>query len=477
MTTTAYRSRVETTGAGFGGLVRAELTKLVTVPRWLLTLAAAVLLSVLVAGLAALGAGQDNSGGDGGGPPVAHNPLEPFQDRGHFVHRELTGDGDLIVRVDSQEGGGWAKAGLMIRAAEEPGADYAAVMVTPEHGVRFKSGTGTDLAGSSAASPTWLRLTLTGTTVTALESPDGINWTGVGTVELPGLPAKTLAGLFVAVPDEVVVTRQFGTESISGNTVETTAVFGSLAFTGDLAPEWGEREHPTGPAVTDDRTGYTVSGTAVTVTGTGDLGPDMFSPDATRMTLTSVLIGLCAVISLAVLFITAEYRRGMIRTSFLVSPARGRVLLAKAIVIGGAGFAAGLLAALGSFALASAGGVVPPLPDLFAWPVLRALIGTGVMVAAAAILALAVGSLIRHSAVAIALVLLALLVPQVAASGLPLSAANWVERLTPAAGFAVQQTVARYDVAIGPEAGLAVLCAYAAAAMAFALWRQKRRDA
>ena len=42
------------------------------------------------------------------------------------------------------------------------------------------------------------------------------------------------------------------------------------------------------------------------------------------------------------MFITAEYRRGLIRTTLAASPRRGRVLAAKAIVIGAVTFAAGL---------------------------------------------------------------------------------------------------------------------------------------
>ena len=45
------------------------------------------------------------------------------------------------------------------------------------------------------------------------------------------------------------------------------------------------------------------------------------------------------------MFITAEYRRGLIRTTLAASPRRGRVLAAKAIVIGAVTFVAGLAAA------------------------------------------------------------------------------------------------------------------------------------
>jgi ABC-type transport system involved in multi-copper enzyme maturation permease subunit len=74
-------------------------------------------------------------------------------------------------------------------------------------------------------------------------------------------------------------------------------------------------------------------------------------------------------------------------------------------------------------------------------------------------------------------VVLLLFIPQILASGLPLSAALWLGRITPAAGFAIQQTVERYDSAISPWAGFGVLCAYTAAALAAAYWLLRRRDA
>jgi hypothetical protein len=62
-------------------------------------------------------------------------------------------------------------------------------------------------------------------------------------------------------------------------------------------------------------------------------------------------------------------------------------------------------------------------------------------------------------------------------------------RLTPAAGFSIQQTTRQYDhvsriclpedgcVYDQPWAGFAVICAYALVTMAVALWLLPRRDA
>jgi ABC-type transport system involved in multi-copper enzyme maturation permease subunit len=75
------------------------------------------------------------------------------------------------------------------------------------------------------------------------------------------------------------------------------------------------------------------------------------------------------------------------------------------------------------------------------------------------------------------------------ASVLPTSAANWILRLTPAAAWAIQQTVPRYPQVISqytpsagffplsPWAGFAVLCVYAVAALVLASSQLRRRDA
>lgn len=88
---------------------------------------------------------------------------------------------------------------------------------------------------------------------------------------------------------------------------------------------------------------------------------------------------------------------------------------------------------------------------------------------------------------ALALVLL----PHVLAttSLLPVEVSRWLLRVTPAAGFAVQQSIPEYPQVLafhGPQAGyyplppwagLAVLCCYAALALGLAAVRLNRSDA
>ena len=123
--------------------------------------------------------------------------------------------------------------------------------------------------------------------------------------------------------------------------------------------------------------------------------------------------------------------------------------------------------------------------------VVRMAAGTAAMLAVAAVLALALGAALRRSAIAVTAVIALIILPYLVAvtNALPVGADNWLMRLAPAAGFAVQQTIPNYpqvsnacSVAQGcyplaPWAGFAVLCAWAAAALGLALLLLRRRDA
>ncbi|WP_406289029.1 ABC transporter permease subunit [Embleya sp. NBC_00896] len=476
-TRTPYRSTVTGGRDTFRGLLRAEWTKLRSVPRWLLTLTAAVLLIVLVGLLLAAGSRSVAHVGGGTGERPKIKSAEHFDDGGHFVRRELAGDGELVARVVAQErGGGWAKAGLMIRAGDGWGAAFAAIMITPDHGVRLQSGYDSDTIGRRGTVPRWLKLVRAGHGVTTYESADGVAWNRVGKVDLGALPEVAQVGLFVAVPDKVEVERQFGGEGISGQTADTQATFDHVSLTParpQPAAPWKDRPRSSPPGTSTETAG------TFTLTGSGEIGPSRYGDDDIRTILSGVLVGLMAIVALAVLSVTSEFHRGMIRTTFATSPRRGRVLAAKTVVIGSVTFVAGLIAAFGAFLatrpLLRSGNRIPA--GLSDPNVLRAVVGTAALLALIAVFALAVGTILRRGAPAITIVLVLLLAPRIIATGLPVSTAVWLERLTPAAGFAIQQTFRRYDTAIGAWPGLAVLAGYTALALAVALWRLRRRDA
>src|SRR6185437_6360924 len=191
-------------------------------------------------------------------------------------------------------------------------------------------------------------------------------------------------------------------------------------------------------------------------------------------------VGLLALVVVAALFVTAEYRRGLIRLTLAATPARGRVLAAKSVVVAVAGFAAGLL---GAAVAVLAGSAITRARGYYAFPVsaateARVIVGTAVLTAVASVLALAIGTIVRRGAATVATVIVVIVVPYFLAesAALPLAAGDWVLRVAPAAGFALQQPYPVYhQVAmlyapvsgyfpLSPLAGLAVLAAWTAAA-------------
>jgi ABC-type transport system involved in multi-copper enzyme maturation permease subunit len=121
---------------------------------------------------------------------------------------------------------------------------------------------------------------------------------------------------------------------------------------------------------------------------------------------------------------------------------------------------------------------------------LRLILGTGLLLALASILAMAVGSVLRRSSAAVAGVIVLIVLPYLlAVSVLPLSAAQWVLRFSPAAAFAIQQSATQWAQVdnvytpaggyfpLSPVAGLGVLVLWTAAALGLATVLLRRRDA
>lgn len=199
------------------------------------------------------------------------------------------------------------------------------------------------------------------------------------------------------------------------------------------------------------------------------------------------------VIVVAVLFITAEYRRGPIGGTLLDSMQPRRVLTAKAIVIGAATFAVGLATTivavpLGKQILRANGNYILPVTSLTE---LQIVVGTAALLAVAAVFALALGALFRRRVPAVTAGIAVVVLPYILAvtNILPLGASQWLLRPTLAAGFAIQQSIPEHPQVIGlylphagyyplaPWAGLAMLCGYTALAFGLAICRLRRRDA
>jgi ABC-type transport system involved in multi-copper enzyme maturation permease subunit len=527
-TATPYRPGQQTGRDGFAQLLRAEWTKFRTVRGWIIGLLVALLVML---GLGLFGAGgsssscQSTSGGptrsDQGcstvNPPVGPGG-EAVSDSFYLVRQPLSGNGSITVRVTSltgliPSGNGpvlgnqpglvpWAKAGIIIKASTQPGSAYAAMMVTADHGVRMQDNFTGDTAGQpgavTASDPRWLRLTRSGDTITGYDSADGTHWTQVGTVQLAGLPPTVQAGLFAASPAYQDISQGLGGgENGTIAPSQDTGVFDHVSRSGTWPAGTWTGDY-IGAAYGSGIGGYHQAGGRFTVTGSGDIAPAVpGQAGGEDLTVTVFLVGtfagLIAVIVVATMFITAEYRRGLIRVTLTASPRRGRVLAAKAIVIGSVAFVTGLVAA----AAAVIFGTQLARGRVYVFPVsglteVRMVLGTAALVAVAAVLALAVGTMLRRSAAAVTVVIVVIVLPYLLGivSVLPAGVADWVLRITPAAAFAVQQAVPQYPQVtalyspsarggyfpLAPWAGFAVLCGWAAIAVALALVLLRRRD-
>jgi ABC-2 type transport system permease protein len=120
------------------------------------------------------------------------------------------------------------------------------------------------------------------------------------------------------------------------------------------------------------------------------------------------VFGVPVLMVLAAMTVTGEYRSGMIRTTFMATPNRSLVLVAKAIVA--AVFSAAYAAAMTVAAVAVGRLMAPPLVGShlsFVDPATWRLIGAITLYAAlTAVLGVGVAALLRHSAGAVAVLLL-----------------------------------------------------------------------
>ncbi|OEJ24984.1 ABC transporter [Streptomyces agglomeratus] len=144
----------------------------------------------------------------------------------------------------------------------------------------------------------------------------------------------------------------------------------------------------------------------------GSSGADLGETPVLSLGFFGVLLGAIPVITLGVMTVASEYGTGMIRTTLTACPSRSRVLTAKAIVFFLLAFAITLVttAAVGALHTAMLDGSEPTGT---AW--LRATVGVSLYVATLGLLSLAIGSLIRHSAGAITIMIGLVLLPLVLA--------------------------------------------------------------
>jgi len=140
----------------------------------------------------------------------------------HLTARQLCGNGEIIARVASVSGGGWA--GITLRESLAPGSKLVALKTQSANNIRRMIRTTTNSAVSNLnftqPQHTWLRLVRNGSSFTGYTSANGATWSFAfsATVSMTGC---IYAGLFA--------------ESIN-NAVTTTGIFDNVQFIGGVVP-------------------------------------------------------------------------------------------------------------------------------------------------------------------------------------------------------------------------------------------------
>jgi ABC-2 type transport system permease protein len=184
-------------------------------------------------------------------------------------------------------------------------------------------------------------------------------------------------------------------------------------------------------------------------------------------------------LALGTLIVTSEHGTGMIRATLSATPRRGAVLAAKAAVLTGTLFVAGVVTAFvgylgGNWFLDRAGIGIALSDD----GVLRSMLGSGLYLAGLGLFAMAIGLLVRHTAAALSIGLALVFVVGNMAFLLPGTWGEWVAKLLPGnAGSGVATPVAFNPELLGPWTGFAVFAAEVAALLLAGWLVFRHRDA
>jgi regulation of enolase protein 1 (concanavalin A-like superfamily) len=163
----------------------------------------------------------------------------------NFAYQQLAGDGTIVARVVSVQGGsGWVSAGVMIRETLDPGSANAKVSNWPTYSAiylddRTTTGGGTSEPGSANSTlPCWVKLVRSGNTFSSYASSDGVNWTQVGTSQTLSMASSVSVGLAVDSGNtSALATAVFDNVSTSSAAQPAPAILGLSATTGSIGSE------------------------------------------------------------------------------------------------------------------------------------------------------------------------------------------------------------------------------------------------
>jgi ABC-type transport system involved in multi-copper enzyme maturation permease subunit len=203
--------------------------------------------------------------------------------------------------------------------------------------------------------------------------------------------------------------------------------------------------------------------------------------DPTNTSLKGLLIGQLVIGVLGVMVMSAEYGTGTIRATLAAVPNRPLIVATKAAVFAMIAAVVGQVLSFGAFLLTQ-GLLSNPAPhaSLSQPGVLRAVVGSGLLVPVLGVFALGLATIIRHTAGAITAFVGTLLVLPISLEALPASISHPILNCLPPEisqnmGSVVPTTGSGWT--LSPWAGFGVLCLYAVVTLGIGAWLMVRRDA
>jgi ABC-2 type transport system permease protein len=258
-------------------------------------------------------------------------------------------------------------------------------------------------------------------------------------------------------------------------TVATLA--GPARFRALLASEWTKTRSVRS-------TYWSLLGAVLAIVGLGLLFCAFYNPahnfglDPWRASIHGVILAQIAVGVLGILAMTGEYATGMVRSTFAAVPQRGWVLAAKGVVFAGVVLVITTIASFFTFSLGQVilsrhhAGVSLGDPG-----VARAVFGVGLYLTVLGLFSLGLGTIIRHTAGAVATLFAVLLVAPLLASALPSPWDTDVAKILPGdAGLTLAGLNLGNASSLSPWVGFAVFCLWTAGLLALAGWLLHTRD-
>ncbi len=189
--------------------------------------------------------------------------------------------------------------------------------------------------------------------------------------------------------------------------------------------------------------------------------------------------GPLAICVLGVLVITSEYSSGTIRASILAAPRRNPILAAKCAVFAALVFVISEIVVFSAFFIGSAIVAGDHINLSLGQPnVIRALIGSGLYLSVLGLFALAIGTMIRRTAGAIAAVIgLVLVISNLNVLPPDSWGGHLYAYLPTVAGMLITNDKPQAGALLSAWQGIGVFCGWTALLLAAGAWLLRRRDA